>query len=484
MLLNPAVVRHPRRQALSAVALLLLAWHPGLAAEPPLPSTGPGLLDDPVLAGLIGQALAQRPEVAQARAAAQAVSEQVPQVGALPDPVVALGIQNDSFRQIQIGEMETSYLSVMASQTFPWRGKRGLRTEALTLAGRQAEADLDRVRLSVQAEVERAYVDLLLGRDQLVLLGRLETLWTQAEGLARARYEAGDGAQSDLLRAQLERTRLQQRRAALTAEEARRVAVLNRLCGKPLDDSIATDRSLASLPDPALPEPSRAAAEAEARSPELQRADLGVEQSTRLVELARLDYRPDLTVSAALMPRWGPFGPMWQAGVSFAVPLWTGRKQSRAVTESRLRGVAAQSDAQAVCQLLQQRVKERLAVLAALLESNRLYRSGLLIQSEATVSSTLVQYQVGRVTFASVLEALTGYLSDLNGFYESVAAAQRVDIAQREVSLEPVAGAVSSGMGGSSVPGAGGMGSGSAASPGPSSPLPGSAAGSGSTNRM
>lgn len=483
MSLNPAVMQRFRQQALGVGVLVLLSWHPGLAEGQPLAPTGPGLPDDPVLAGLIGQALEQRPEVAQARAAAQAVSEQVPQAGALPDPVVGLGIQNDSFREIQIGEMETSYLSVMASQTFPWHGKRTLRTEALALAHHQAEADLDRVRLSVQAEVERAYVDLLLRRDQLGLLSRLETLWAQAEGLARARYETGDGAQSDLLRAQLERTRLQQRRAALTAEEQRRVAVLNRSAGLPLDDAVAAGRSLGDLPDPVLPELGQATADAEARSPELQRAGLGVEQSARLVELSRKEYRPDLTVSAALMPRWGPFGPMWQAGLSFSVPLWIGRKQSRAVTESQLRGAAAQSGAQVVHQLLQQRVKERLAVLAALLESNRLYRSGLLIHSEATVSSTLVQYQVGRVTFASVLEALTGYLGDLNGFYESVAAAQRIDIAQREVSLEPVAGAESSGMVGSSVPGAGGMGSGSA-SPGSSSPLPGSAAGSGSTNRM
>lgn len=56
------------------------------------------------------------------------------------------------------------------------------------------------------------------------------------------------------------------------------------------------------------------------------------------------------------------------------------------------------------------------------------------------------------------LEALTGYVGDTNGFYESVAAAQRVGIAQREVSLEPVAGPAWSGLGASPVPGAGGMG--------------------------
>jgi len=82
----------------------------------------------------------------------------------------------------------------------------------------------------------------------------------------------------------------------------------------------------------------------------------------------------------------------------------------------------------------------------------------VLIQSDATVSSAIAQYQVGRVPFASVLEALNGYLTDLVGFYESVAASQRIDIAQRELSLDPVAGPVIGGLGGTSMPGTGGMG--------------------------
>jgi hypothetical protein len=40
------------------------------------------------------------------------------------------------------------------------------------------------------------------------------------------------------------------------------------------------------------------------------------------------------------------------------------------------------------------------------------------------------------VPFASVLEALSGYLVDVNGFLESIAAAQRIAIAEREISLE------------------------------------------------
>ena len=46
----------------------------------------------------------------------RAERERVPQAGALPDPVLSLGIQNDGFSEIMIGKMETSFYQVMLSQ--------------------------------------------------------------------------------------------------------------------------------------------------------------------------------------------------------------------------------------------------------------------------------------------------------------------------------------------------------------------------------
>ncbi len=440
----------------------------------------PAAAGDPQVESLVREALENRPEVKQARAQAAAESERVPQAGALPDPVLTLGIQNDGFKEIQIGKMETSYWQVMASQSFPWFGKRGLREEVAGLQARQAEAALARVRLGAEADVRRAWVELVLVRDELSLLGKLEALWRQSEGLARARYESGEGPQSDLLRAQLERSRLRQRRWALEAGERARRQALNRLLGRPLDGPLATSRTLSDLPDPPLPDSAAARADAESRSPELERARLAAAQAERRLALARRDYFPDFTIGAGVMPR-GSLDPMWQATLSVSLPIFAGSRQSRAVAEGEARGEAEAQGVEAVRQVLRERVEERLALLSAALEANRLYRSGLLVQSEATAESTLAQYRVGRVTFASVLEALAGYVSDFDGFLQSVAQAQRIAIAQREVSLDPSPG-LGGGIGGGGMPGAGAAGG--APSPGMGSPAAGEAGGSTSMSRM
>ena len=438
----------------AAPALLLAAT----VQAQPLPPSSPPAEADPVLAGLIRESLARRPELRQADALVSAERERAPQAGAFQDPVLTLGIQNDGFNGLQIGKMETSWWQVMITQPLSWPGKRGLRSDVASTGVRIAEASVGRARLTAEADVRRAYLDLLLVRDRLGLLTRLEALWVKAEGLARNRYEASQGAQSDILRAQLERNRLRQRRWALEAEHRTRLQAVNRLRAHPLDEPLDTPASVRALGLPALPVAATAQADAERRSPELLVARLQAERAGQQVALARRERYPDFAVTAAIMPR-GSIEPMWAAGISMTLPVFSASKQGRAVAESEAWAEAGSSGAEAVLQLLRLRVEERQSLLASLLESGQLYRDGLIIQSQATADSTLHQYRVGRVGFASVLEAIAGVIGDEDGYLQTVAAAQRVAIATGEVSLDAGGGgggALSSG----SVPGAGAVGGG------------------------
>jgi cobalt-zinc-cadmium efflux system outer membrane protein len=435
---------------------------------------------DPVLARLLEQSLAARPEVRQAEASVRAERERVPQAGALPDPVLSLGIQNDGFKAIQVGTMETSFYQVMLSQGLPWPGKRGLRADVARLGADTAEAALARARLTAEADVRRSYLDLLLARDRLGLLDRLEQIWQTSAGIARTRYETGDGAQSDVLRAQLELNRLQQRRWALQAQERTAVQTLNRLRGHPVDEALATPASVRELLLPVLPSPDAALADALERSPELAAARLAAARASRSVTLSERERYPDLGVSVGVMPR-GQLDPMWTASISIGLPVWSSRKQGRAVSESRARADAEARGAEAVEQVLRLRVAERQTAFATTAETVRLFRGGLLVQSRATADSTLAQYRVGKVTFASVLEANAGYVSDEDAFLGALADAQRIAIAAAEVSLAPAGAGSSGGLASSGMPGAGALRSGSGGAPStPGAPAAGGASSSSS----
>ena len=138
---------------------------------------------------------------------------------------------------------------------------------------------------------------------------------------------------------------------------------------------------------------------------------------------------------------------MWAASVGLSLPLYWWDKGSRAVAEAEQVRTTEQQAAESVRQLLALRTRERHTALAAVLEALEVYRHGLLVQSDATVRSTLFQYRVGKVPFASVLEVMRGLVADEGGYLSTLADAERLLIALREVSLQPpsAAGVASSG---------------------------------------
>jgi len=429
---------------LSILALLAVA---AVEVGPaPLP-----LDTDPAVRALVEQALKASPDIGRAEASARAEGERAPQVGSLPDPTLTLGIQNDGFNGIQIGTMETSYWQVMLTQPIPWPGKLSAREAAARSQASVAGGETVRLRLTTTAEVERAYVDLLLVRGQIALLAKLEVLWKEAEVMARTRYEVGQGTQSDLLRAQLERTRLQQRRVALEGEEGTRLQALNRLRVHRLDEPIPTPRPLSAFTDPILRAADEAIADAERRSPDLAIAALAVQTADRRLDSAKKDWFPDFAVTAGVMPR-GQIEPMWTVQLGITLPVWGATKQSKGVEESQSRREADLRSEESVRLQVRLRAQERRTLLAAALQTLDIYRGGILVQSDAAIRSTMSQYQVGKVTFPSVLEVLRGLVVDEGGYLDALAAAQKLAIADREVSLAPPDG-ISSGSGGS-MPGA------------------------------
>ncbi|HET9063404.1 MAG TPA: TolC family protein [Candidatus Binatia bacterium] len=356
---KPQAVGTVRSVAAFAAGLVLpMVLGTAIVAAQPLPTPQAAILSDPVLDRLIAESLAARPELQQAEAVSRAQDMRVPQAGALPDPVLTLGIQNDSFNEIQIGDMETSFYQIMVSQGLPWPGKRGLRTDVARLTAEQAAAAVSRTRLTSEAEVRRRYVDLLLVRDRLALLGRLDALWEKSAGVARARYESGGAAQSDVLRSQLEINRLRQRRAALGAQERTTIQTLNRLRARPFDEFITTTRSVRDLGVPELPSLDAAIAGAVETSPELALSRMGVSRAEKMMALARRERFPDVNLNLGVMPR-GELDPMWLAGVSVPLPIWSHRKQGPAVHESEAMTDAAAFGAAALEQTLRLRVAER-----------------------------------------------------------------------------------------------------------------------------
>ncbi len=415
------------RTLMRLVPSLVLAA-PGMAQAPL--SSPPAV--DPILDALLRDAQVKHPDIQRAEAAVRMDQERIPQAGVLPDPTLSLGLQNDGFKRLEVGRMETSFYTVAFTQPFPWPGKRGLRKEVAAIGVDLSEASRSRVQMSLEADVRRGYTALLLVRAQKQLLAQQANFLEQAEQLARTRYEVGQGSQGDLLRAQLERTRLQLATWSLEAEECTALAALNRLRQHDPADPIPTTALLMELPEPDALAPEQV----EVRSPELAGARASVRQTEKLLDLAKLDRRPDFALTAGLMPR-GALDPMWQVGVSISLPIYGRHKQQRAVAEHEHHRQGQGAEVESVRTLLRQRTEERLIQIQTLRRTRDLYREGLLVQSEASFKAQLAQYETGRAPFLGALEALNGWVGDQGAYLQALAQLQAQHIALREAALAP-----------------------------------------------
>lgn len=418
-----------------------------------------GPAQDAVLETLVLEALENNPDLRAAKEAALAARQRPAQVSALSDPVLSVSYTNEGWSP-SLGTMPDTNLAVMASQDLPFPGKRRLRADIAAREADQADQQLARARLSVAAAVRRSYSGLLLSRALLALTNEQGALWKHMEGVVRARYGVGQGNQQDVLRTQVELTRVGQLVVEQNTDIAIRVAEINRLLGRPADATLATEAVL--VPGPPAGPLDLELERVRAASPEIAAARLAVERGRLAVALAQKDFKPDFTVQGGYMNRGG-LDPMWQAAVSVTLPIRRERRKS-ALAEAEALVRSAEARAGSVELQLRLRTQQRLAQLEAARQTADLYAGGIVRQDEMSVEAARASYQTGRLPFVAVLEALTTLYTDRATLARLLEAQARIRASLDEASLESSAEPLLLGSSPSSAPGsmaAGASGSGS-----------------------
>jgi len=394
------------------------------------PPAGPPV-DPAALEALVAEALVRNPDLRALQERLVASRARPQQSKALPDPMFSVLYVNDGWSP-SLGQQEMTTLGFMGSQTLPWPGKRGLR-EKIAAQDTAAPAErLERQRLAVAAGVRRAFWSLVLAEESLRVLHEQADVWKEAEGVARARYAVGQGAQQDVLRAQLEITRFEPLRAEQEAGIESRLAELSRLVGREVPRDCTSGVHLSLRPEPR--DLAALQAQAEAVLPELRAGAAGVERERLTIELAQRDFKPDLAVQAGYMNRGG-LDPMWQAGVGVTLPLYRGRRHA-AVAEAEAGRRAAALQVEAARAQIRFRTREREAQLRAAERMVTVYADGLLPQARLSYEASIASYQAGKVPFLTVLEALSTLYRDRIDHLRVLAAHERIQASIAEASLE------------------------------------------------
>ena len=401
-----------------------------LADHQRAPSTSPPLTLDEIER----IALADNPEIHVAAKQLAVVEARLPSAGALDDPNFMYRGWGVPFSQpINFNAAQNMF---MLGQTFPWPGKRDLRSAVARSDADEAKAALENTRLQIRIRVRKAFYDLLRTQDELRIHDEHVAIARQAIEAARIKYTVGKVPQQDILKAQVALTRLAEHVIHFEQDADLASARLNTLLGRDptIPINVHGDYSVPAQ----LPETKTLENQALTSRPDLEQAVAAVRKSQQQQSLAAKTYKPDFTLSAGfmLMPNNDDQRNRYMVEGSINLPWLNRRKHDAEIAEAK--AMVSEQDAEllAMRNAAFGQIQEALAQVAAAKRMVDVYQGALQPQAEATLRSTVIAYENDHTDFLNLLDSQNAVIDFDLAYFQSLA-----DFETRFADLELAVGA-------------------------------------------
>ena len=332
--------------------------------------------------------------------------------GELPDPSLSIGLLNLATDTFDFDQEPMSQFKVGLAQTFP----RGDTLKLKRRQKRQQSAAYPFLRADrkarVTVKVSLLWLDTFLAQQSVALIENNRHLFEQLVDVAHANYTATSGStrQQDVIRAELELSRLNDRLSLLwQSHDASRQALGEWLSVEQLNKAFPDtlkNNSLTPINFESTPQMMRHIV----LHPRVQVVDRKITSVTTGLELARQQYKPEWGVNAAYAYRDDAPGGNDRADfVSMAItvdlPLFTTNRQDQRVSAANHRRASVQTERDLVLRELLAGYQQTKAELHRLDERQALYLKYLLPQMHDQADATLAAYTSDGGDFAEVMRA-------------------------------------------------------------------------------
>jgi outer membrane protein TolC len=388
------------------------------------------------LDALVREAVARNPDVVAARARWQAQTKVPIQMRTLPDPQV--GLQHFTagspqpfagYRTGNPGAQGMYYTGFGLSQDIPGPGKLRLQGEIAEKDANVAQHRYEAAQRYVAEKVRENYFELFYLVKTLALLEAQRDNLAQIEEIARTRYRVGEGQAQDVLRAQLQATRMLNAIEHHHREMQQRQAELKAVLGRDPDGPNITAGDV---------KPTRIEMTATqlveaviSHSTDVMAGRAASERSAKALALARKGYIPDFTIGYTYQKTGPGFSDYYMLTVGAKIPLYFWRKQTPAIEQAALDLAAARAEVRAHELDAGASAENELVAIHASDRMLDIYRQGLIPQAENTMSAALAAYRVSKVDFQTLISAQIDLLN-LNEEYDRELADHEIAVAKLE----------------------------------------------------
>jgi len=371
----------------------------------PVPGSWAGTADELTLEQAIDLALRQNPDILAAQKEITVSEGRRLQMQAIPEPQIVFSDEGIPFHSGNNTSNEKE-VSFGIEQPFEFPGKVSLRGKIGQFGEKIVGYELNRAKLIITAKVKEAYYRAVLSQGTIGALAETSRLLDDFIASATTRYQSGGGLYLDVLRARVEKTRIQNQlieaRKDLLLDKAR----LNLLLGRKGDEpaELVTGLSFAPLAQ------DLAAIQEEARvtRPSVQIASLKVEQAQTGLQLAQKSWLPDFS--------FGLYTPSlrtgsWGFSLAVSVPLYWWKRQKGEILESEAKKEIEEISATAVSRRIMTRIEDAYATVRSAEEQVKIFEQQLLAEVEDQLKMSITQYQYGKTDALNILDITRTHLA-------------------------------------------------------------------------
>jgi outer membrane protein TolC len=406
-----------RRTTPALLALILSAQAAAAQGGPGVPQAET-TNEQVKLADLVAEAERNFPSIRAAARMVEARKARVPQARTFPDPQLSVGYVGDPAPFKTQANDPSSFRTFGVMQEIPYPGKRALRADVAAKEAEAEEYSVEAERRRVRAGVKTAYYELAGVQHLVDVTERNRTLLERLAKVAEENYKVGRGRQQDVLRAQVEVTRVRQRLALLEQRRSTLKAQINSWLARPPDSPLGPAEPLERVPLAyGLEELLAKGAE---NSPELGRQQKLIEQSRLAADLARKEALPDFSVGWDYMNRASGQPEMFGLRLTMSLPVFSRARSRDAVREAAETEAGARLSREAARAALQFEIKEQFLAARTAEELMNLYTRALVPQSTLALESSLAAFSSGGVDFQSVLANFQSMLDYEAGYFEEL----------------------------------------------------------------
>ena len=358
---------------------------------------------------LIAEAISASPKIKMLKAKYGAASSRIEQGTNLPDPMLTIGVLNLPTNSFSFSQEPMTGKSIGLSQAIPYPGGLSAAADVKSVDTLIISEEIQNVKNEIKKNMSNLYYDLQFVREEQKLHAERISLLKQILDVVKSKYEVGESGMQNIIKVEVEKTRVSDKIEVLNGKENALVAEINSILLRKENQPIVSESFFAFELGTIDFEPLLNSAIK--NQPNLKSVKLSEHKANLMEEQAEYEFYPNFNLGVQYSQRDNnkltgmDYQDFLSVTAGISLPVNYGGKKTAKVNEAKYLQSLYHEQYNSSIQELSGSISIIKAKISELIVRNELNLKRLLPLAEQSLNVALTDFQVGKIDFVNVINA-------------------------------------------------------------------------------